>query len=381
MRVNAGEAKRNRENFLASTDNLDLMGIAKTMLSRRARVARDPLDTEPGIYREMRDLTRARRKLVREQTATSNRIHAHVDRLFPGFLDSRKSGVTAFGPASLHLMGEKFSAPQIARRKPSSLANTLHSQRVHHPEETAAKLVALAKSALPPDPARVNAQQRTLASSVDLYRAYERTSIELRAEAAGLLASTPYAFLTSLPGIRFVLAAGIGGELGDPAKLSPLDSLCAYSGIVPATYQSGGPDSPATTTYTSQRCNHVLKDWVAQSSQKLRQYGPPEWQERFARWEANGQHGLFAGARRYLRLMRTLVRNQIPYETPESRMRDATREQRARSAEATWEVLVKKWRTIPGWQEIAFAEDKPLGFWRRTAIEIHKANLPLPRER
>jgi hypothetical protein len=62
--------------------------------------------------------------------------------------------------------------------------------------------------------------------------------------------------------------------------------------------------------------------------------------------------------------MRTLVINQIPYETPESRMRDATREQRARSAEATWKVLVKKWRLIPDWQEVAFADDKPLGFWR-----------------
>jgi hypothetical protein len=35
VRVNAYEAKENRENLLASTDTLDLLGIAKTMLSRR----------------------------------------------------------------------------------------------------------------------------------------------------------------------------------------------------------------------------------------------------------------------------------------------------------------------------------------------------------
>lgn len=381
VRVNAAEAKRNRENFLASTDDLDLLGIAKTMLSRRAAVAREPGQSQPTIYKDIRDLTRARRKLVRDQTAASNRVHAHVDRLFPGFLDSKKSGITAFGPASLHLMKEKFSAPQIARRKPSSLTNTLHSLRVHHPDEVAAQLIRLAQSALPPDPSRINAQQRTLSACVNLYETYERTSLEMRNEAAALLASTPYAFLTSLPGISFVLAAGIAGELGGPERLGRLDGLCAYSGIVPATYQSGGPDSPAVTTGTSQRCNHILKDWVAQSSQKLRQYGPPEWKDRFARWEANGQHGLFAGGRRYLRLMRTLVINQIPYETPEARLRDATREQRARSAEATWEVLIRKWRLIPDWQNVAFAEDKPLGFWRRLAIELHGAKLPLPRER
>jgi hypothetical protein len=37
VRVNAYEAKENRENLLASTDTLDLLGIAKTLLSRRAR--------------------------------------------------------------------------------------------------------------------------------------------------------------------------------------------------------------------------------------------------------------------------------------------------------------------------------------------------------
>jgi len=381
VRVNARKAKENRENDLASTDDLDLLGIAKTMLSRRAIVARDPNEKEPKIYREIRDLCRTRRKLVREKTASSNRIHAHVDRLFPGFLTDSKSGITAFGPASLELMSRNFSCIQIAKRKQSALSNTLRRLRVHYPEETAGKLITLARESLAPDPVRIHSQQRTLSATVDLHRCIQRNADELKIEFAELLASTPYAFLTTLPGIRFVLAGGIAGELGDPEKLRRLDSLCAYAGIVPATWQSGGPDSPPTTTYTSVRCNHTLKDWVAQSAQKLRQYGPLEWRERHARWEANGQHALFAGGRRYLRLMRTLVRNQIPYMSPEARMRDTSKEIRALDAEQTWKLLVKKWRTIPNWQKVAFAEDKPLGFWRRVSIEMHGANLPFPKER
>jgi len=99
---------------------------------------------------ELRGLCRSRRKLIRDETAASNRIHAQVDRLFPGFLDSSKSGLTAFGPASLHLMSERFSAPEIARRSPASLTKTLRSQHVHYPEETATKLITLARSALSP---------------------------------------------------------------------------------------------------------------------------------------------------------------------------------------------------------------------------------------
>jgi hypothetical protein len=109
-------------------------------------------------------------------------------------------------------------------------------------------------------------------------------------------------------------------------------------------------------------------------------YGPPEVRDRVARWKAGGQHAAFAGARRYLRLVRTLVRNEVPYLNAQARRSDASREVIAAAAEEAFEVLVAKWRMIPGWQTIAFAEDRPLGFWRQLAIEVHGAHLPLPDE-
>ena len=65
------------------------------------------------------------------------------------------------------------------------------------------------------------------------------------ADAAITVPSTPYVMLTNIPGIGFVLAAGLAGELGDPKNLLKLNSLCAYAGIVPRIFQSGGPDSPS----------------------------------------------------------------------------------------------------------------------------------------
>lgn len=223
-------------------------------------------------------------------------------------------------------MKEKFGAPQIARRKPSSLAKSLHSQQVRHPDEIASKLIGLAQSEHAPGPSRINAKDRTLAACVDLYETYKNAALDMRNEAAALLASTPYAFLTSLPGMRFVPAAGVAGELRTPDKLKRLDSLCAYSGIVPGTHQSGGLTHPQRPRIPSNDAIISSKTRSPRGSQKLRQYGPPEWKDRFARWKANGQHGLFAGGRRYLRLMQTLIISQIPYETPEARMRDATHE-------------------------------------------------------
>lgn len=230
---------------------------------------------------------------------------------------------------------------------------------------------------LPPAPDRVATLQRTLTATVDLYECLRRNALELRAEAAATLATTPYVMLTSIPGIGFVLAAGLAGELGDPKHLGKLDSLCAYAGIVPRTFQSGGPDSPAVQGHASPRCNRILKDWTVQSAQKIHLYGPPELKDRITRWNANGQHGIFAAARHHLRLVSTLVKNEIPYLGPEGRTRHATPAQIEASAHATWSVLQRKWRTVGGGLELILDEAHPLGFWRKLMLELHGIELPI----
>jgi transposase len=249
VRVNAFEAKESRENLLASTDNLDLLGVAKTLLARRARATGESTAAEP-VYHHLREINRCRRNLVRQQTAASNRIHALADQLFPGFLS-------------------------------------------------------------------------------------------------------------------------------DPKRLASLDSLCAYAGIVPRTYQSGGPDSPAVRGHASPRCNRILKDWTVQSAQKIHLYGPPELKDRITRWNAEGKHGIFAGARRYLRLLRTLVLHEVPYLHPQGRGRDASPAELAAAAQATWAVLQRKWRPISGGLDLIADEAHPLGFWRRVVMETHGIHLPL----
>jgi transposase len=187
VRVNAYEAKENRENLLASTDTLDLLGIAKTLLSRRARITGDP--SSNAAYHHLREIIRCRRNLVRQQTAASNRIHALADQLFPAFLNGSKSALTPFTNASLELMTERFSAPEIARRKPTSLANLLRRHRVHHPDETAAQIIQLAREALPPAAHRVATLQRALAATVEEDRAVP--AVAARAAEAFALGAAP----------------------------------------------------------------------------------------------------------------------------------------------------------------------------------------------
>jgi len=384
LRVNAAEAAENRESHQASTDELDLLGIAKTLLSRRAtstgpvRAAKTPKQsTSNDVYFEMREITRHRRALVRQQTASSNRIHALADQLFPGYLVATKSGLTPFCQASMALMKERFCAPEIARRRPQTLSSFLARYGVRQSAEVAAQLIALAKNALPPVSTHVAGLQRALSAAVDLRECQERNAKALREHAATLLASTPYCVLTSIQGIGFTLASGLAGELGPPQSLRPLDSLCAFAGIVPRTYQSGGPDQPANQGHTAPRCNRILKDWTVQSAQKILLYGPPELKDRITRWNLNGQHGIFAGARHYLRLARSLVLNQTPYLDPMARSLIASPEDLAGATLQTWEILLRKWRTIPGGLSLLADESCPLGLWRRVVMESRSIELPL----
>ena len=80
MGVNAADAAKQRENLQASTDKLDLLGIAKMLLGKRGSIAGGQI----GKERALRSLTRHRDSQVRMRTATSNRIHKIVDQLFPG---------------------------------------------------------------------------------------------------------------------------------------------------------------------------------------------------------------------------------------------------------------------------------------------------------
>ena len=136
----AWEAKQQRDNFQASSDSLDLLGIARCCLNRRAEPVRDL----PEAYPNLRIATRDRDKLVRMRTAVSNRIHSYVDRLFPGFLSVSKGGLDPFCKASLELMEDRFSPSQLSRRPGQALGEWLGRRGVVQPQDTAKQLKQLA---------------------------------------------------------------------------------------------------------------------------------------------------------------------------------------------------------------------------------------------
>ncbi len=303
--VNAHDAKKQRANLQASTDRLDLMGIATMLLNCRANCC----PAQSGIYRNLRTIVRHRRKLVVMSTEVRNRIHGVVDRLFPGFLDERKTDIVPFTKSSLYLMEDRFSARQIRRRKPQKLIEILKRFDTKEPETTALKLQQYAKQVLNTPVEYVSTLQLSLAQHVKHLKCLNEGIHQLEKEIAVNLAQTQGAFLTSFRGIGIVLAAGTTAEIGDPQEQKPLNNLVSYAGIIPRIKQTGGPYGKTYTTSVAKRCNRILKDYVVKSALHLGLHGPDDLMIDYKRRDASGQHADFGMGRRYLRTALSLMRS------------------------------------------------------------------------
>lgn len=370
--VNAREAKKQRANLQASTDPLDLLGIGKTLLNRRANCC----PAQSGIYLNLRTIVRHRRKLVRIKTEVRNRIHNVVDRLFPGFLDQTKSGVLPFSKSSLWLMRDRFSAQQIRRRKRPTLIKALQRQGTRNPECAVDQLLQYATQVLYPPQTYVPTLQQSLSQHVKHFICLQESIDQLEAEIAANLAQTQGAFLTSLRGIGIVLAAGVSGEIGDPFKQKPLRNLVSYSGIIPRVKQTGGPKGQTKTGKVAKRCNRILKDYLVQSASHLGLHGPADLMADYKRRDANGQHADFGMARRYLRMAMCLMRTSQIYLPNRLLKTDNTLQKRGDYYLMIWPYLHDKWQRS-GALEIAFKEEHPLGRWRNIVQHLYGIKLTL----
>ena len=376
VRVNAWEAKQQRDNFQASSDSLDLLGIARCCLNRRGQSVRDL----PQAYPNLRLATRDRDKLVRMRTALSNRIHSYVDRLFPGFLSADKSGLQPFSPASLDLMADRFSPAQLRRRPRQALSQWLGRRGLPHPQDTAQQLKQLANNALPPAPEQTLLLQQTLAQLVGLYRYLAQSIARIDHEVAHWLARTPGAWLTSIPGLGITLAAGWTAELGPPHQWHSVRQLCSYCGVVPKSKQTGGPDQAPTVGPVQPRCNKRLKNVVLQAVRKVIQYGPEELRRTAQELQARGAHTEFALAKRLVRLGKYLALTGTVYRPKAMLDPQTPKATLAAHYQRVWEKLLPKWRDKADLREV-FAPEQPPGQWRKMVQELYALELRLPHQK
>ena len=370
--VNAHDAKKQRVNMQASTDCLDLTGIASALLNRRANCS----PAHSGIYLNLRNLVRHRASLVGMVTQVRNRTHTIVDRLFPGFLDEKQSGITPFSRSSLYFMKDRFSAPRIRRRRKPKLIELLRRYGTVQPEQAAAKLQGHARQVLVTPDEYMSSLQHSLSHHVKHFQCLQENIEQLEKEIAIWLAQTQGAFLTTVQGIGIVLAAGVTAEIGDPYEQGPVNNLVSYSGIIPRVKQTGGSEGNTKIGKVAKRCNRVLKNYVVQSGSHLGLHGPSDLMADHKRRDAAEQHADYGMAKRYLRMAICLMRTSQVYIPQRLRNKQIEPEERAGYYLMIWPKFREKWKKLNA-LEFAFSKDCPLGQWRNMVQELYEIKLKL----
>lgn len=316
-RVNPFEAKKFRQTLRASSDIIDLTGIAGAAINRKA-VLVEPFDQ---IYSNLKHSARARRKLVSNETACKNRIHNSIDLLFPGFLSEDNSGLAPFNDACLWLMEENFSPLKVKRMRIDTLVKNFKKFRVLKPKEIALKLKKFATSVLESPQELTLYRQKSLGIKVDMLRHVQKNLFLEETEMARYLVQTPAFYLTSISGIGIVLAGQITAELGDPQHWLPTRNLLSYAGVVPRTKQTGGPDKSPSKGELPNDCNHILKDYLMQAAHHvgttpqltLRCVGLDTHHTLYSYYQKvtnRGGHSRLATAKKFLKTARRLITEQ-----------------------------------------------------------------------
>jgi transposase len=368
--INAYEGAEARQNQLASTDKLDLLGIASVLINKkRGRT----LSMEYGEARLMRELTHQRDSLVKAHSASSYRIHHWVDQLMPGFLDAKQSGLEPFSEACLWLMSQHFSPRQLLARKSDVLAEKLRLFMLRNTDTKVAQLKQLARSTLPPPAGLTETLQDNLTREVALYQHLNGTLHAINQQTARRLAATPGAMLTTAPGIGLILASGLYAEIGEPARQRNVASMAAYAGIVSRLKQTGGPDNPARSLGRSRRACVPLKRRILDIALSIGQYGAEELKTDYRRREEAHQDVRFTMGRRMLRICIHLIQKQ-DFFLPPSLLADNSADIRKAYYSKVWDQILIKWRNAGAIQQ-AFAEGTPLEQWRNMLNDLYDLNL------
>lgn len=368
--LNAREAAEERENQIASTDKLDLLGVASLVIyKKRGRL----IGAEHGSAATLRRLTHHRNSLVKSRSASAHRTHHLVCQLLPGFLDEEDSGISPFSQASLWLMSERFSSKQIHARPSNALVRKFRSFQVHNAEATVRKLKHLAESALPPPPSLCESLQTCLSNEVQAYAALDSCVSRLTLDIARRLASTPGAMLTTVPGINIVIGSGLYAELGDPTRRQPIHRMTSFAGIVDRLKQTGGPDKAARSLGRSRRGNKIVKDLVVDTAIKMGQFGHPEIKSEYSRRDSAGQDVRFTMGRRMLRICIHLI-DHCDFFLPPSLLKNPQPDLLREYYQQAWTTTLIKWRNAGAIQQ-AFASGAPLEQWRCMLNELYGLNL------
>ena len=214
------------------TDAVDLEAITELVLAGRGQ----PVLASVTVLGEIAAWAGHRSRRVAVRTATKNQLLGQLDRAFPGLSTALPD---VLGTKIGRLIATEFSEPaRLARLGERRLVRFAAGRDIQLRRPVAQRLVLAAQEALPTAASAIARQvlavDLALLGDLDIQIAGAETQL------ATLVARSPFATLTSVPGWGVVRVANYAAALGDPARWPSARQIYRAAGLSPAQYESAG---------------------------------------------------------------------------------------------------------------------------------------------
>lgn len=321
--LNAATTAKEREALLnwSKTDNLDLMAILQSMIHGRG--TSNELST--GSVRSLQKLTRARRELVKERTATENLIRVYVDHIFREFqgksvwVNGKREHIQPFsdlwGKSSRYFMRNCLHPSDILSFGEEGLRDLSIRENLKLRDQTIKCLLDFAQNSISQPKGLVEAEQFLLIQGLDRLDLMDEQIKLLERKIEDLFVQTEGAVLLSVPGIGVVSGAELYAEMGDISDFDHAGQLIKMAGTNPIVKQSGGK-KPSYYAISKQG-RRSFRNITYQVGRSL-SANNPEMKQKYLALKDRGKmpsQAFIALGNRMIRLAFSMIKHQTLYRT------------------------------------------------------------------
>lgn len=293
--------KKSKKVHSPKNDNLDSIAISDFIATKDFK----PYTLKSYHTEALKSLSRERFQLVEDLRIVKQSIYRLVTIMFPEYL---KLFSNIYQGSALNILRAYPSASKIAKARLESIASLLHGKC--QIDSYSIKLAA--KTSIGDDSEYLSFELKKLINKLDMFNK-ELDEYEMEIKHYIDLLDTN---ILTIPGISYITAGLILGEIGDINRFEKVDQLISYSGIDIEVYESG--KFKATNKSISKKGSKYLRYALYQVAKVIWRFDPV-FSEYYFKKQSEGKHFyVILGhiEKKILRVIYSVLKNNKPY-TPQ----------------------------------------------------------------
>ena len=305
------------------TDRNDAFRIADFL--RIQRFTTSPIKEEK--YLALQRLTRTRYQLIQQLVKAKQHFLENLTykcNTLTRELKNNTGGTSIFGSTILSLLTDDYSLDDLALMPVedfASLLQNLGKGRFKDPNKLAKTIKKAINGSYRLSKIAQESIDTVLSVIAAQIRALEKSIKELDKAIEQLVVIIPeYQCLTSIPGIGKVYAAGMLAEIGQIERFDDQTKLAKFAGLSWKIKQSGNYQSEHTPL--TKQGNRYFRYYLVEAANSVRKYLPDYAEFYQKKYHETPKHrhkrAIVLTARKFVRLVDTLLRNHQLYTPPRS---------------------------------------------------------------